>query len=116
MIVYDLFFFIYKKSPYGTLNIQTGGGLAWYQSSHVITLKMKDKYIYHVANYSLTVVCMRRFVLKVLKMCKASVTVSQSGLTQAVRDSKITLEQAEYEFLSFIRQHTPPGQCPLAGE
>uniref|UniRef100_A0A3Q2W9B6 RNA exonuclease 2 n=1 Tax=Haplochromis burtoni TaxID=8153 RepID=A0A3Q2W9B6_HAPBU len=38
-----------------------------------------------------------------------------SGLTQAVRDSKITLEQAEYEFLSFVRQHTPPGQCPLAG-
>ncbi|XP_041865358.1 small fragment nuclease isoform X2 [Melanotaenia boesemani] len=39
----------------------------------------------------------------------------KSGLTQAVRDSKISLEQAEYEFLSFIRQHTPPGQCPLAG-
>lgn len=39
----------------------------------------------------------------------------KSGLTQAVRNSKITLEQAEYEFLSFVRQHTPPGQCPLAG-
>uniref|UniRef100_A0A3P9AG84 Exonuclease domain-containing protein n=1 Tax=Esox lucius TaxID=8010 RepID=A0A3P9AG84_ESOLU len=39
----------------------------------------------------------------------------ESGLTQAVRNSKITLQQAEYEFLSFIRQHTPPGQCPLAG-
>lgn len=39
----------------------------------------------------------------------------QSGLTQAVRDSHITLQQAEYEFLSFVRQHTPPGQCPLAG-
>ncbi|KAM9728008.1 small fragment nuclease [Menidia menidia] len=39
----------------------------------------------------------------------------KSGLTQAVRDSKITLEQAEYEFLSFVRQFTPPGQCPLAG-
>ncbi|XP_055063809.2 small fragment nuclease [Misgurnus anguillicaudatus] len=38
-----------------------------------------------------------------------------SGLTQAVRNSDITLQQAEYEFLSFIRQHTPPGQCPLAG-
>ncbi len=45
-----------------------------------------------------------------------SVIVSQSGLTRAVQDSKITLEQAEYEFLSFVRQHTPPGQCPLAGE
>ncbi|XP_029957587.1 small fragment nuclease [Salarias fasciatus] len=39
----------------------------------------------------------------------------QSGLIQAVRDSKISLHQAEYEFLSFVRQHTPPGQCPLAG-
>ncbi|KAF4108406.1 small fragment nuclease [Onychostoma macrolepis] len=39
----------------------------------------------------------------------------KSGLTQAVKDSHITLQQAEYEFLSFIRQHTPPGQCPLAG-
>ncbi|PIO25790.1 hypothetical protein AB205_0119750 [Aquarana catesbeiana] len=39
----------------------------------------------------------------------------KSGLTQAVRDSKISLPQAEYEFLSFIRQHTPPGVCPLAG-
>ncbi|XP_046873997.1 small fragment nuclease isoform X9 [Hypomesus transpacificus] len=39
----------------------------------------------------------------------------QSGLTQAVRDSKVSLLQAEYEFLSFIRQHTPPGHCPLAG-
>lgn len=39
----------------------------------------------------------------------------KSGLTQAVRNSQITLELAEYEFLSFVRQHTPPGQCPLAG-
>ncbi|XP_069803555.1 oligoribonuclease, mitochondrial [Dendropsophus ebraccatus] len=39
----------------------------------------------------------------------------KSGLTQAVRDSKISLAQAEYEFLSFIRKHTPPGICPLAG-
>ncbi|CAH2319416.1 oligoribonuclease, mitochondrial [Pelobates cultripes] len=39
----------------------------------------------------------------------------ESGLTQAVRESHITLQQAEYEFLSFIREHTPPGLCPLAG-
>ncbi|XP_015253848.1 PREDICTED: oligoribonuclease, mitochondrial [Cyprinodon variegatus] len=39
----------------------------------------------------------------------------KSGLIQAVKNSNITLEQAEYEFLSFVRQHTPPGQCPLAG-
>ncbi|XP_029029690.1 small fragment nuclease isoform X4 [Betta splendens] len=39
----------------------------------------------------------------------------KSGLTQAVKDSQITLEHAQYEFLSFVRQHTPPGQCHLAG-
>uniref|UniRef100_A0A8C5PCP4 Oligoribonuclease, mitochondrial n=1 Tax=Leptobrachium leishanense TaxID=445787 RepID=A0A8C5PCP4_9ANUR len=39
----------------------------------------------------------------------------ESGLTQAVRESNITLQHAEYSFLSFIRQHTPPGLCPLAG-
>ncbi|KAG7484497.1 hypothetical protein MATL_G00050000 [Megalops atlanticus] len=39
----------------------------------------------------------------------------KSGLTQAVRDSKISLQQAEYEFVSFVRLHTPPGHCPLAG-
>ncbi|XP_069081030.1 oligoribonuclease, mitochondrial isoform X3 [Pleurodeles waltl] len=39
----------------------------------------------------------------------------KSGLTQAVRESKIALQQAEYEFLSFVRQHTRPGLCPLAG-
>lgn len=39
----------------------------------------------------------------------------KSGLTQAVRESKVSLQHAEYEFLSFVRQHTPPRQCPLAG-
>lgn len=39
----------------------------------------------------------------------------QSGLTKAVKESTITLQQAEYEFLSFVRQQTPPGLCPLAG-
>uniref|UniRef100_A0A8C4QZI3 Oligoribonuclease, mitochondrial n=1 Tax=Eptatretus burgeri TaxID=7764 RepID=A0A8C4QZI3_EPTBU len=39
----------------------------------------------------------------------------KSGLTQAVRSSNISLQAAEYEFLSFVRQHTPPGACPLAG-
>ncbi|KAM8927717.1 oligoribonuclease, mitochondrial [Pelodytes ibericus] len=39
----------------------------------------------------------------------------KSGLTQAVRESQVTLQQAEYEFLAFIRQHTPPWLCPLAG-
>ncbi|PIK54716.1 putative oligoribonuclease, mitochondrial [Apostichopus japonicus] len=39
----------------------------------------------------------------------------ESGLTEAVRVSKTNLQQAEIEMLSFVRQHTPPGQCPLAG-
>nr|XP_028563639.1 oligoribonuclease, mitochondrial [Podarcis muralis] len=39
----------------------------------------------------------------------------KSGLTKAVQESKISLRQAEYEFLSFVRQQTPPGLCPLAG-
>ena len=40
----------------------------------------------------------------------------QSGLTKAVKESTMTLQQAEYEFLSFVRQLTPPGLCPLAGK
>ncbi|XP_076697549.1 oligoribonuclease, mitochondrial-like [Callospermophilus lateralis] len=38
----------------------------------------------------------------------------KSGFTKAVKESTITLQQAEYEFLSFVRQQTPPGLCPLA--
>ena len=40
----------------------------------------------------------------------------KSGLTKAVKESTVTLQQAEYEFLSFVRQQTPPGLCPLAGK
>ncbi|CAM9863063.1 unnamed protein product [Lampetra planeri] len=39
----------------------------------------------------------------------------RSGLTKAVRESLVSLQMAEYEVLSFVRQHTPPGVCPLAG-
>ncbi|XP_072013336.1 oligoribonuclease, mitochondrial-like isoform X2 [Amphiura filiformis] len=39
----------------------------------------------------------------------------QSGLTEAVKASKISLQQAEYEMLSFVREHSAPGFCPLAG-
>ncbi|KAJ8040886.1 Oligoribonuclease, mitochondrial [Holothuria leucospilota] len=39
----------------------------------------------------------------------------ESGLTKAVRESKVNLQQAEFEMLSFVRQHTAPGYCPLAG-
>ncbi|XP_071952826.1 oligoribonuclease, mitochondrial-like [Antedon mediterranea] len=39
----------------------------------------------------------------------------KSGLTEEVRRSTLSLENAEYQMLGFIRQHTPPGKCPLAG-
>ncbi|ESO03265.1 hypothetical protein HELRODRAFT_173544 [Helobdella robusta] len=40
---------------------------------------------------------------------------SESGLMEQVRNSRISVKQAEMELLSFVRQHTPPGMCPLAG-
>ena len=39
----------------------------------------------------------------------------QSGLTDACRNSSISLRQAEMEMLAFVRQHTPERCCPLAG-
>ena len=39
----------------------------------------------------------------------------QSGLTEQVRGSRVSLQAAEYELLSFVRAHTPPGKCALAG-
>ncbi|XP_013384064.1 oligoribonuclease, mitochondrial [Lingula anatina] len=39
----------------------------------------------------------------------------KSGLTQAVKDSQISLQQAEKEVLAFVQDHTPAGSCPLAG-
>lgn len=39
----------------------------------------------------------------------------QSGLTAAVRASKISLSKAEETFLEFIKKHTPHKKCPLAG-
>ncbi|XP_020613985.1 oligoribonuclease, mitochondrial-like [Orbicella faveolata] len=39
----------------------------------------------------------------------------ESGLTAAVRASKISLSQAEQTFLDFVKEHTPAKQCPLAG-
>jgi oligoribonuclease len=41
---------------------------------------------------------------------------TRSGLLQAVRDSKVTLEQAGAETLSFIKSHVPEaGTVPLCG-
>uniref|UniRef100_A0ACB8EYJ3 Oligoribonuclease, mitochondrial n=1 Tax=Sphaerodactylus townsendi TaxID=933632 RepID=A0ACB8EYJ3_9SAUR len=51
---------------------------------------------------------------KCLALTRAD-SLLQSGLTKAVKESTISLRQAEYEFLSFVRQQTPPGLCPLAG-
>lgn len=42
-------------------------------------------------------------------------THTESGLVEASRQSKIRLESAENEILDFVRQHTNPGECPLAG-
>ncbi|CAK8682406.1 unnamed protein product [Clavelina lepadiformis] len=39
----------------------------------------------------------------------------KSGLTDAVRQSQISLQTAEYQMLSFIRSHVPAKCCPLAG-
>ncbi len=39
----------------------------------------------------------------------------QSGLTEAVRQSKVELKEAEQMVLDFVREHTPEGKCPLAG-
>ena len=40
---------------------------------------------------------------------------AQSGLTQAVKDSKVDLQEAEAQVLSFLREHCPEGQSPLCG-
>ncbi|XP_035825833.1 probable oligoribonuclease isoform X3 [Aplysia californica] len=39
----------------------------------------------------------------------------KSGLTESVRNSKISLHQAEEQVLEFVKQHTPSGVCPIAG-
>lgn len=39
----------------------------------------------------------------------------ESGLTEAVRRSTLTLQQAEDQLLRYVQQHTARGKCPLAG-
>lgn len=39
----------------------------------------------------------------------------QSGLTERVRNSTITLREAELQTLEFLRQHVPPGRSPICG-
>ena len=42
-------------------------------------------------------------------------THGKTGLTDAVRKSKIDLKTAENMMLDFVKQHVPKGVCPLAG-
>jgi oligoribonuclease len=39
----------------------------------------------------------------------------KSGLTQRVRESKISLAEAEAQTIEFLRAHTQPGRSPLCG-
>ncbi|XP_053688701.1 probable oligoribonuclease [Sabethes cyaneus] len=39
----------------------------------------------------------------------------KSGLTQAVRNSRVGLSEAEEIVLEFVKKHCPPKGCPLAG-
>ncbi len=45
--------------------------------------------------------------------CKS--THGKTGLTEAVKKSKIDIKTAENMMLEFIKQHVPKGLCPLAG-
>ena len=40
---------------------------------------------------------------------------AQSGLTEAVKQSTLSLADAEEQMLQFVRRLTPKGVCPLAG-
>eukprot|EP00127_Corallochytrium_limacisporum_P004160 Clim_evm105s157 gene=Clim_evmTU105s157 len=39
----------------------------------------------------------------------------ESGLTQAVRESKISVTEGEQRMLKFVQEHCAAGKCPLAG-
>lgn len=40
---------------------------------------------------------------------------TETGLVEAVKESKITLQQAEKEILDFVKQYCPAKTCPMAG-
>ncbi|CAN7942942.1 unnamed protein product [Ixodes hexagonus] len=40
---------------------------------------------------------------------------AQSGLTQACRESRVSVEEAEQQVLSVVSQLVPPDKCHLAG-
>lgn len=39
----------------------------------------------------------------------------KTGLTVASRESTVSITMAETQLLSYVRQYTAPGQCPIAG-
>lgn len=43
------------------------------------------------------------------------ISLFQSGLTEAVRKSNISLDDAEQQMLDFVKKHTHKKQAPLAG-
>ncbi|EFX81723.1 hypothetical protein DAPPUDRAFT_92597 [Daphnia pulex] len=42
-------------------------------------------------------------------------THGESGLTEACRNSNISVEEAQEQLVDFIGRYTNPGECPLAG-
>lgn len=42
-------------------------------------------------------------------------TFARNGLLQKIRESNISIKAAESQVLSFLKEHTDPGKCPLAG-
>ena len=41
--------------------------------------------------------------------------LTKSGLVKSCRESQISVQAAEEEILSFVKMHTNPGECCLAG-
>ena len=42
-------------------------------------------------------------------------THGESGLTEKVLKSQLSLSECENQVLKFVQEWTPPGKCPLAG-
>ncbi|CAJ0586723.1 unnamed protein product, partial [Mesorhabditis spiculigera] len=50
---------------------------------------------------------------KMSDWCK--LTFSQNGLTEKIRNSQISLQEAENQTMTFLEKHTAKGKSPLAG-
>ncbi|KAI6172583.1 Exonuclease domain-containing protein [Aphelenchoides besseyi] len=67
-----------------------------------------------VAAYGSVVIGQSEEVIKGMSnWCKK--TFKKNGLTQKIRESKVTEEQVEKELLAFLQKHTDKFTCPLAG-